>query len=368
MSKRCSFCILPTNLPGLTLDHNGKCNYCRESETSHADKSHLPHDNMEERFEAILKKLRGKGKYDCLVPLSGGKDSCYILYVLVKKYNMKTLAFNFDNSFRHNQAVRNIENLVDKLGVDLIVYKPRQDMMRKLFRIFLLKAGEFCSPCNMLIDTTGFRIARQNGIKAIMSGHALHTDPGLGEVSTSLYYDRKYYLAVARDLLSRRERDQFIVPPYTLTAIRRLIGKGPHVIDVLGYLRPSIAQIHDVLQEIGWERPAGAIQHGDCLLNPVKEYLYYKKWGCNEVTAFYSALVRNGEFGREEALKKALVEEGTQAPRILPEFLEAIGVTDSELEEALKRDFRKIPNLRNSTFFQWVKKIVQKIEQARSHR
>ena len=365
MSKRCSLCILPAALPGLTLDQNGRCTYCREFETRRARETDLEQEqseNRKEHFESIIRRIKGKGTYDCLVPLSGGKDSCYVLYVLVKEYNIKPLTFNFNNGFQHIQAARNIENLVNKLGVDLIVYKPSQDMMRRLFRTFLLRAGEFCTPCNMLIDATSFRIARQNGIKTIMSGHSQHLDPGLEGVSAALYYDRKYYFQVAKGLITRRERGRYLVPPYTLTAIRRLIGKGPHIVDVIGYLRPSVKQIHQALEEIGWERPAGAIQHGDCLLNPLKEYIYYRKWGCNEVTALYSALVRSGEIAREEALSKAAAEECPEVPAILPEFLTATGTTENEFEQAMKRNFREIPNMRNSPFFRWAKKTVQKIE------
>lgn len=368
MSKRCSFCILPVNLPGLTLDQNGKCNYCRESETSYTDKSHLPHDHTEDKLQALLEQLRGKGKYDCLVPLSGGKDSSYVLYVLVKKYNMKALAYNFDNGFRHNQAVRNIENLVNQLGVDLVVYKPGQNMMHELFKIFLSRAGEFCTPCNMFINATAYRLARQNNIQAIMSGTLPKLQSSLEGVSPSRYYDRKYYLNVAKGLISRSERDYYTVPPYCLTAIRRLIGRGPTVINVLNYFRPKVTQIRNELQEIGWESPGGAIEHGDCLLPPIKDYLQYKKWGYSEVTGLYSLLARNGEITREEALRRALDEEPNEAPPILPEFLKAIGMTESEFNEALKRDFREIPNLRSSGFFQLAKKVVHKIEQVRGRR
>jgi tRNA(Ile)-lysidine synthase TilS/MesJ len=78
--------------------------------------SELTPEQAKERFQAILQKTRGKGKYDCLIPLSGGKDSSYILYVLVKEYDLKPLAFNFNIVFQHSQAMQKIENLVNRLG------------------------------------------------------------------------------------------------------------------------------------------------------------------------------------------------------------------------------------------------------------
>ena len=365
MYKRCPFCILPANLPGIDLDKDGKCNYCRESETNRNKNTKLPVHQTAERFGAIVERLKGRGKYDCLVPLSGGKDSSYILHVLVRKYNLKVLAFNFDNSFQHHQAVKNIHALVNKLGVDLVIYRPRQDMMRRLFKMFLCTAGEFCTPCNMLIATTKFRLARQNGIRAIMSGSFRKVDPGIVGLSPALYFDRKYYFEVAKGLLTNREKGYYVVPPYPLTALRRLIGAAPQDIDILNYLKPSFTEMEETLREVGWERPAGVMQHGDCLLDPLKDYIMYKKWGCTELTGLYSALVRSGEITREEALKEALAKQQIGVPEILPEFLKAIGMTESEFEESLKKDFREIPNMRNTVLFQMAKKIVGKVAQIR---
>lgn len=365
MKNRCSHCILPADLPGLTLDEDGKCNCCRDYESHSFAESDITREQAKERFRAILQKIRGQGKYDCLVPLSGGKDSSYILYVLVKEYDLKPLAFNFNNGFQHSQAIQNIENLVNRLGVDLVIYKPNPHMLRKLFRAFLLRAGEFCTPCNMLIDATGYRVAQENGIQAVMSGASAFLDPGLEGVSSAVYYDQKYYYEVAKGLVTSPERKYYVGPSYSQKALRRLLGRAPYNIDVLGYLRPDIDEMHQTLEEVGWKRPADTVQHGDCLLNPLKEYIYYRKWGCNEVTGLYSVLIRSGRITREEGLERALAEECPGVPTILPDFLAAIGITENEFEEALKRDFREIPNMRSSLVYRWGKKFVQQIQQVR---
>ena len=368
MPQRCSLCILPANLPSADLDGDGKCKYCREAETGDLAAGHLPDTQTKQRFEKIIAGLRGKGKYDCLVPLSGGKESSYILYVLVKEFDLSPLAFNVNNGFQHIDAVRNIEHLVGQLGVDLVIYRPNQQSLRALMRAFLSEAGEFCTPCNMLITATSFRLARQNRIKAIMSGNAMGTNPGLEGVSPALYYDRRYYLNMANGLLARKDRDYYMNPPYVRTAIRRLLGTEAQVINVLDYLRPTLQEIHDRLESIGWKRPAGEIQHGDCLLNAVKDHLMCRRWGCSELTAMYSVLVRNGEMSREEALEKAAAEEHTTAPSVLPEFLKAISMTESEFSEASKKDFRDIPNMRKSAVFRLAKNVIQKVERLRGRR
>jgi len=92
---------------------------------------------------------------------------------------------------------------------------------------YVSRPDEFCKPCNMLTNATQFRLARQNRIKVIVSGNAMTTGPGLGGVTSSRYYDRKYFLNVAKGLINRRERGYYLVPPCPLTAMRRLIGNAP---------------------------------------------------------------------------------------------------------------------------------------------
>ena len=366
MTERCSNCILPANLPGIYLDKKGRCNYCRSYEDERAHRPKSLEEKTEQRFAGIVERLRGKGDYDCLVPLSGGKDSSYILYVLANKYNLRLLAFNFDNGFQHPQAVKNIKTLVNSLGVDLVVYKPSQQKMLKLFRIFLSSAGEFCTPCNMLIQATKFRLAREYGIKAIMSGSFRKVDPGIAGLSPALYFDRKYYFGVAKGVLGRKEKKFYVVPSYPVTAICRLIGAAPQDVDVLNYLKPSFREMEDALYKIGWERPRGAMQHGDCLLDPLKDYIIYRRWGCTELTGLCSALVRNGEMSRDKAMKEAISDEQTEAPEVLPEFLQAIAMTESEFEDAIKHDFREIPNMRNTAYFRLAKAVVGKIARMRN--
>ena len=143
------------------------------------------------------------------------------------------------------------------------------------------------------------------------------------------------------------------------------MGTAPQDIDVLNYLEPSFDEMEDALRALGWERPAGAMQHGDCLLDPIKDYIICKKWGCTELTGLFSALVRSGEMSRAEALKHALAEEQAEAPTMLTEFLKAIEMTESEFKESLKKDFREIPNMRNTAYFRFARRVVKKVGQLR---
>lgn len=369
MPERCKKCILPSHLPNMTLDKRGHCHYCREFEKHYAKSSAVSAEEMKKRFETLVERLRRKKGYQCLVPLSGGKDSSYVLYEIVKTYHLKALAYNFDNGFRHPQAVRNIEKMVNRLGVDFVEYRISRPEMNRLFRTFLKQAGEFCTPCNMLMGLMGVRLAKQNGIKTVMTGNSDYLSPGLTGVSPAEYYDRTYYLRVIQSRIPYRQVSSYIVPPYSFQAFQRIFGMRPTVIDMLEYLRPSLAHMNRILtEEFGWESPAGEVQHGDCVINQIKDYLMFRHWGCTEISAVYSVGVRTGEFTREEALRRAEEEECSEPPKILPQFLETIGMTEAEFEEASKKDFRQIPNIRSSRFYRMARNAVLAIESLKKKR
>ena len=119
--KICRRCVLPENQQDIFLNDQGICNICMEHESS---KSKLTNQKiLETDFLKILDKYRGKGKYDCLVMCSGGKDSTSALYFMKKRYKLNPLAFTFDHGFETEEALENIKNAVDILKVDFLFFK-----------------------------------------------------------------------------------------------------------------------------------------------------------------------------------------------------------------------------------------------------
>ena len=94
--KRCRNCLLPAEVPGSDIDASGTCALCRDYRQSTHETDERARAAREADLEATLKQCRGAGEYHCLVNLSGGKDSCYLLYKLKKEYNLRVLAFTTD--------------------------------------------------------------------------------------------------------------------------------------------------------------------------------------------------------------------------------------------------------------------------------
>ncbi len=124
---RCSKCVLPESTPGIRLDQEGLCNYCRSYQR-------LKYAGENKLIELLESYRRPDSKYDCIVTTSGGRDSTYTLLKLAKDYGIKTLAVNYENPFTDPQAKTNIENAVRKLNVDIVGFKLKDQIHQRIFK------------------------------------------------------------------------------------------------------------------------------------------------------------------------------------------------------------------------------------------
>ena len=125
--KICSRCILPETFPGIKFDDNGVCNHCRREEKALAKAAEKKTDYIK-RLDELIENKRDKAPvYDVIVAFSGGKDSSYTLKLLKDRYDLRILAYTFDNHFVSPFAFENIKKVADRLKVDLIqlLYEAR---------------------------------------------------------------------------------------------------------------------------------------------------------------------------------------------------------------------------------------------------
>lgn len=134
--QRCTKCLLPAKVDGADLDASGICRPCREYRPTDHDRSEDLRKACEADLERTLKETRGSGEYDCLVPLSGGKDSVYLIYKLKTDYGLRVLAHTTDINIGPI-AWSNIHRAVDQLDVEHVVYRPSMAFYRKLFRFLM---------------------------------------------------------------------------------------------------------------------------------------------------------------------------------------------------------------------------------------
>jgi diphthamide synthase (EF-2-diphthine--ammonia ligase) len=167
-SRICKRCVLPESEPNIRLNENGLCNICegfdKNSATRNVEKA------LETDFIKIINKNKGRGRYDCLVMCSGGKDSTSSLYYMCERYKLNPLAFTFDHGFETEEALENIRNAVELLGVDFLYFKS--NYMKEMFSR-ILKTGSkavICHPCSIWYMDLAFEIAAKYGIPMIVAG------------------------------------------------------------------------------------------------------------------------------------------------------------------------------------------------------
>lgn len=193
--KRCCKCLIPDAVPGISLSSDGICNLCHNSGllASETAKEEANRQAYEADFENTLAQCKGQGEYDCLVPLSGGKDSIYLLYRLKVECKLKVLAFTVDVNIPA-LAWDNIRRALAKLNIDHVTYSPSNDFYERTFRYLLRNQEERGAVYTIsyvyapLFEGDAIKLAIEKGIPLVLAGYS----PGQPEPERMLYeFSRK---------------------------------------------------------------------------------------------------------------------------------------------------------------------------------
>ena len=315
--RRCTRCVLTEKHAHIKFTKEGLCNYCLEFEQS-KQHSQLFQDREEELVK-ILEEHKGQGDYDCLVMLSGGKDSTYALYLLKERYRLNVLGFTFDNGFEPKAALENVRRAVDTLGVDHLYFKPAH--MKRLFRFLLqnrMSPFVVCPLCKSVMNTSAWKIAKKFGVSLIILGNT--TGQGRPKPLHPNTFD---FFAKAVALVARQKELRPYLPIYLN---RDLIGSnettkdGVRLLSPYQYVKWEPDQAIEILKDkLAWKPPTIDYPRGatNCLMNLVNVYISRAEYGFSFYDTELSTLVRHGEMTRKEALWALDVE-------IAPETVNAI--------------------------------------------
>lgn len=188
--KRCTRCLYDINTPGITFDVSGMCSACTMHD--HLMQQYQSSQGKKE-FDTIVQTIKQAGKrkkYDVIVGVSGGADSSYMIY-LAKELGLRPLAVHFDNTWNSTIAVENINNVLEKLNVELWTHVVDNREYDDLYRA-ILKAGvpDLEAPTDLALAVTLNTAAIKHGIKYIFEGHSFITE-GISPLGW-LYMDAKY--------------------------------------------------------------------------------------------------------------------------------------------------------------------------------
>ena len=322
----------------ITFDQQGHCNHCNKYfELAPKTLRHGQEGSKELRslVEAIKSKGRNK-EYDCIIGLSGGVDSTYVAY-RVKQLGLRPLAVHFDSGWNSELAVKNIENIVKKLDIDLYTHVCDWDEMRDL-QLSYFKAGVINAdvPMDHAFLVVLNRIARKNGLKYFITGHNFETEAILPSSWVFGANDGRNLKAIQKRFGTKKLKN-YPVSSLVEELYNDYIYKLQKV-RILNYEPYNKAEIMKFIEkELGWKYYGG--KHYESVFTRFYQgYYLEERFGKDKRRAHLSTLICSGQIDRGSALEE-LESPAYPNPQLLSEDKEYIpkklGISAAEFNAIL---------------------------------
>lgn len=340
--KICKRCIYDELVPGISFNEEGICNYCEMIDRLQEEyQTGLPEGKR--KYESIVEEIRkaGKGKkYDCIVGVSGGTDSSYMIYQAVKEYGLRVLAVHYDNTWNSAIATENIRKVLGKLNVDLYTYVVDNKEVDDIFKSFFkASVPELDASTDIAVAEILYRACAKYKVRYILEGHSFRTE-GVSPLGL-MYADGKYIQDIQKKFGSKKIKtypNMSILSFLKWISIYRIKKIRP-----LWYLEYSKEEARAILEkEFGWEYYGG--HHLENRITAF-HHSYYdtRKFNIDNRNNSLSASVRSNLISREDALK-----EYQKPPILEPEILDylkkRLGFTDDEFEAVMNLPIRSYLN------------------------
>lgn len=338
--RYCSRCIIPETHETILFDKEGICNICHQHEFK---KESIDWEAKEQELIKLIDQYRGKYDYDCIVPFSGGKDSTFTLYTLVKRYGVKPLVVSYDHHFYRPKTLRNVDMTMRKLGVDFLKFRTSWHIVRKTMIESLIRKGDFCWHCHAGVFVYPMQIAVKFKVPLVFWGEpsSEYTSYyGYGEEEE--VDEKRFNMWVNIGITAEDMEGMINVPLRELDCFRYPSLKDLRAINCrsvcLGSYIPWDVkkQSKIIMDELGWEGdevegvpPGYSYEKVECMMTGVRDYIKFIKRGYARVSHLTSLDIRNKRISREEAEKLAKKYEGKR-PKTLDIFLKMIDMSEEK--------------------------------------
>ncbi len=305
--KRCIKCIMPDTAKGIKLNENGICQLCQNF------KEFVPRGEGALR-EDIKDYINKDTKYDCIVPVSGGRDSAYALFYAKEFLNLRPLAVHSDNDFETQIATDNLDRMTKAMDVPLLRIKSPTGVIKKIVAEKFKKNAYFstelvveqtCEACKYGFESASYNTARKEAVKIIIWGDSK-------DESTDPYHELFEHV--------RPSKLQMIFSPGVINLLKYkqlfkqmkkeygpCSSQGLKEIHLYDYIRWDRRVIVDTIQnKMGWSIPKESATSWriDCFLVPLLNYLTEVAYGVNKIELGFSNMVRAGKMDRNDALNQ----------------------------------------------------------------
>lgn len=295
----------------ISFDEKGVCEYCNNFHSNIKPNWHTDARGRAEIMAEVEKvKAAGKGQsHDCIIGISGGVDSSYVTHLAKAEFGLRPLLFHVDAGWNSQQAVHNIERLVDALGVDLVTEVVNWQEMRDLqLAFFKASVPHLDTPQDHAFFAGLYNFAAKTGIKYILTG-ANYSTECVREPLEWHYHasDRRQMLDIHKRFGSRPLRSFPTTDIFIYKLYYRFV-KGIRVVKPLNYV-PYVKEdaINLLIDRYGWQRYAH--KHSESRFTRFYEgYWLRKKFGFDKRRAHFSSLILTGQLSREDALMAIAID------------------------------------------------------------
>ena len=351
----CTHCVMDTSDPHISFDENGVCDLCNTYE--HTIKKEFDFEKSKLELDKIISKIKEDGKnrdFDCLLGMSGGADSSYMLHLAVKEFGLRPLVFHVDGGWNSELAVSNIQCMIDKLGLDLYTEVINWEEMKD-FQLALFKSGTpylDIAQDHAFVGTL-YNYASKYNIRYILNGYNLATE----NTPNPLKY---YYYGTDMRFINDIRR-QFCTNPlktYPFSSVFRhkiylRYIKKVHVMQLLTYLPFNLEEVKKTLAvEYGW-KPYPRKHWESRFTKFFESYWLYERFGFDVRRVQFSSLINSGQMTREKALAE-LAKKPYDEDTIKDDFkyiATKLGISTDELQGYFDMPLKFYWDYKNETDF-----------------
>ena len=350
--RYCKRCLYPENAkPYIVFDDEGVCSGCRTSvlydEVNWIEKEKFLKDIL---TEYKIKAEKNKSHYDCIIPVSGGKDSHFQAHIIKKKYGLNPLLVTYNHIFNAPLGIRNLHNLINKLGCDIIRFTTNTDSVRKISRYMLKLCGDLTWHYHCGIGTFPMQIAARFKIPLIIWGeNNFYYSVGTFNPDDMVEFSRKHRKdfglrgieaeeMVGHDGIEWRDLSPFIYP-----SDEEMESVGVRGIYLSNYLPWDDIKQTEMMHEMYGFQPARGPRErtfnlyaklDDLHSNGTHDYLKYLKFGYGRASDDASTLIRQGRMTREEGIEMVKRYDHIR-PRDLEIWLKFVGMSEKEFFDCI---------------------------------
>lgn len=307
MNKICSNCIMDTTDPNITFDERGWCDYCCNYYKNILPNWH-PDKIGEIMLARIIEKIKKEGKsraHDCIIGISGGIDSSYVTYIAKEKYGLRPLIFHVDAGWNSQEAVNNIEKIIDGLNLDLYTEVIDWQEMKDLQLAFLrAQVAHQDTPQDHVFFAALYNYAAKHGVKYIITGANYSTECVREPLEWHYHASDLRQLKDIHRRFGKHPLRTFPTADIFKYKLYYRFIKGVRVVKPLNYI-PYIKEsaIQELIERFGWQKYAH--KHYESRFTRFFEgYWLPKKFGYDKRRAHFSSLILTRQMTREEALER----------------------------------------------------------------